>query len=58
MQASRPTAEKLIEATRKEEGNIRYDWYRDSEEGGTWVVLECFKNMEAFQTHTTSEHIK
>ena len=57
-QESRPTAEKLIAATRNEEGNLRYDWYRDANEEGTGVCLEHFKNMEAFQAHASSEHIK
>ena len=29
IEASREAAEKLIDITRKEEGNIRYDWYTD-----------------------------
>ena len=48
----------MIELTRKEEGNIRYDWYSDVNEAGTGLAIECFKNMEAFQAHVNSEHMK
>jgi quinol monooxygenase YgiN len=52
----RPVLEKMIDATRKEEGNLRYDWYQDAKEPGTFVALESFKNMEAFQAHIAAEH--
>jgi quinol monooxygenase YgiN len=58
IEAARPTVEKLIEETRKEEGNVRYDWYQDSKEAGTFVVLETFKSLEAFQKHNGSDHLK
>ena len=58
LEASRETAEKMIDATRKEEGNLRYDWYTDVNEAGVGVALEVFKNMEAFQAHINSEHMK
>ena len=58
IEAFRPVLEKLIDGTRKEEGNLKYDWYQDVKEPGTFVALESFKNMEAFQAHIASEHFK
>ena len=58
IEASKETAEKLIEATRKEEGSIRYDWYTDASEAGTGVAIAVFKNQEALQAHANSEHVK
>ena len=58
LEQARPVAAKLIEATRKEEGNIKYDWYEDVKEPGSGVAIEKFKSMEAFQAHASSEHIK
>ena len=39
IEASRPAAEKLVEATRREPGCLRYDWYQDSKEAGVIVVI-------------------
>ena len=57
IEAARPTVESLIETTRKEEGNVKYDWYSDVKEPGTYVALETFKNMEAFKAHAASVHL-
>ena len=58
LEALKPIGDKLIEATRKEEGNLKYDWYADVKEKGVAIAVEKFKSMEAFQAHITSEHIK
>ena len=58
IEASKESAEKMIDATRKEEGNLRYDWYTDANEEGVKVIMEVFNNMEAFQAHINSEHMK
>ena len=52
----RPVLEKLIEETRKEEGNLKYDWYQDAKEPGTFIAIETFKNQEAFQAHLSSQY--
>jgi len=54
----RPVLEKLIEATRKEAGNLKYDWYQDAKEPGTFVGLEAYSNMQAVQAHMGSDHFK
>ena len=58
IETARPIVEALIEATRKEEGNLKYDFFKDAKEEGTFVVLETFKNMAAFQEHLAAEHFK
>ena len=45
IEQAKPVAAKLIEATRKEEGNIKYDWYEDVKEPGAGVAIEKFKSM-------------
>ena len=58
IETARPEVEKTIEAVRKEEGCIKYDWYQDVKEPGTFIVLETYKTMEALQAHGSSEHLK
>jgi quinol monooxygenase YgiN len=58
IEANRPTVETLIEATRKEGGVQRYDWYQDAKEPGTLVILETFKSVEAHHKQVKSEHLK
>ena len=40
VEAGRATVEQLVEASRKEEGCLRYDWFKDIKEEGTYVVIE------------------
>lgn len=58
IETAKPHAIKLIEATKKEEGNLKYDWYEDIKEPGSGAAIEKFKSMEAFQAHVNSDHIK
>jgi quinol monooxygenase YgiN len=37
---------------------IRYDLYEDVNEAHTYIVLEKYTNMEAFQKHVQTEHFK
>jgi quinol monooxygenase YgiN len=53
-----PTVETLVEETRKEEGVLRYDWYQDSKEKSTFVIMESFKDMEAFKHHASTIFVK
>lgn len=56
IEQARPQITKLIEETRKEPGNIRYDWYQDAKEPGTFIAIETFANVEAFEAHRHSAH--
>ena len=58
IEAARPVQAKLLEATRKEPGCNRYDWYQDIKEPGVLVVIENYSNMEAFEAHGGSAHLK
>ena len=58
LEEAKPSLNKLIETTRKEEGNIRYDWFQDSKESDTVIVLEQFSGFPALITHSKSAHMK
>jgi quinol monooxygenase YgiN len=44
--------------TRQEKGNLRYDYYQDVKEPGTFVIIEQFVDMAAFHEHNHSEYFK
>ena len=46
----------LIEASRKENGNIQYDLMKDTEKESAYMMVEVWKNQEAVESHNTSEH--
>jgi quinol monooxygenase YgiN len=46
----------LIEASRKENGNIQYDLMKDTEKESKYMMVEVWENQEAVQSHNTSEH--
>jgi quinol monooxygenase YgiN len=48
----------LIDGTRNEKGNIRYDWFQDSKAADTMIIIEKFANAEAFKVHIKSSHFK
>lgn len=56
IEVARPHIAKLVEATRKEPGCVKYDWYQDAKEPGTFVVLETYANAEAFEAHVKNPH--
>lgn len=58
IEVARPIIVKLIEETRKEPGLIRYDWYQDAKEPGTFIALETFASPEAFEAHRHSAHFQ
>lgn len=58
IETARPEVLKLIEHTRQEKGNLRYDYFQDVKEPGTFVILEQFADQAAFQEHINSEHYK
>ena len=44
-------------ASRAEEGNIFFDWYRSTEEPGLYILVEAFHD-DAAEAHVTSQHFK
>ena len=46
----------LIEATRKEEGNISYQYCQDVNDPYYFAMIECWETEEALQAHLKSEH--
>lgn len=52
------SAQKLVEATRKEAGNISYDFGTLAEEGaeGQFAFIERWETPEALDEHLASDH--
>ena len=48
--------EELIAATRKEEGNISYNYCQDAKDPDYFAMIECWETEEALQAHLKSEH--
>ena len=46
----------LIEASRRESGNMQYDLMKDTETESAYMMIEVWKNQEAVESHNTSEH--
>lgn len=46
----------LIEASRRESGNMQYDLMKDTETESAYMMIEVWKNQEAVEKHNTSEH--
>lgn len=49
-------ADKIIEETRKEEGNISYNLYEDSKEPNIITFIEFWRSEEDLQKHFNSKH--
>ena len=45
-------------ATRKEPGNLFFDWSRSVDDPSEYVLVEGFRDGEAGKEHVTSEHFK
>ena len=58
VEVARPHVTKLIEMTRQEKGNIRYDFYSDLKEPTTFVCIERYTDLAAVEAHKNSEHFK
>lgn len=50
--------ESLIEATRKEPGNLSYSLYRSTENPSEFMVYEEYADDAAFSAHSNSDHFK
>jgi len=48
----------LVEATRKETGNISYGLYRDIEHPEIMTMIEEWDDRDALRRHMDSEHFK
>ncbi|MDP5276781.1 putative quinol monooxygenase, partial [Chengkuizengella axinellae] len=46
----------LIEDSRSESGNISYDLMKDTEKENVFMMVEEWKDIEAVQSHNTSNH--
>ena len=48
----------FTEATRKEPGNLWFDWSRSVEDPSEFVLVEAFLDDDAAGRHVNSEHFK
>lgn len=48
----------LAEASRREEGNYRYEYFQGVEDPAKIVILESYSSETAFQLHRKTEHFK
>jgi len=55
---ARPVMQRMIEASRAEEGCIAYSFAEDLLEPGLIRIFEAFRDREAQQVHAQSEHMK
>ncbi|MGM0898067.1 MAG: putative quinol monooxygenase [Bacillota bacterium] len=46
----------LVEASRKEQGNISYDLMKSVEQEGHYTMVEVWKDAQAIEAHNSSEH--
>jgi quinol monooxygenase YgiN len=51
-----PFVKNLAEKSRAEEGVARYEVYRIREQEGVYLFLEQYKNQQAREFHTSTEH--
>lgn len=47
----------FTQASRAEEGNIFFDWYRSTEDEGVYFLNESFQD-DAAEAHVNSDHFK
>lgn len=48
----------LVRLTRQEEGCISYEYYRDTQKEGHFIMLEQWESQSALDKHMQSEHFK
>lgn len=53
----REVVAEFTEATRAEEGNLFFDWYRNEDNPGEYILVEGFKDDVA-EAHVNSEHFQ
>ncbi|HIW95339.1 MAG TPA: antibiotic biosynthesis monooxygenase [Candidatus Corynebacterium gallistercoris] len=47
----------FTEATRAEEGNIFFDWFRSEDDRNEFILVEAFQD-DAAEAHVNSDHFK
>lgn len=47
----------FTEASRAEEGNLFFEWYRSTDDPREYILVEGFKD-DAAEAHVTSDHFK
>ena len=47
----------FTEASRAEEGNLFFEWYRSTDDPREYILVEAFKD-DAAEAHVNSEHFK
>lgn len=58
LEAARPVIQRMIEASRAEDGCIAYQFAEDVLEPGLIRIFEAFRDTEAQQFHAQSQHMK
>ncbi len=53
-----PVLQELVHASRKEQGNRRYDLMEDKENPLAFVFIECWASAEAIEEHNASPHFQ
>ena len=48
VEEAKPQVDKLLEQTRQEKGNRRYDYFQDISDPGTFIIIEEFADQAAF----------
>ncbi|MGN6213319.1 putative quinol monooxygenase [Parafilimonas sp.] len=51
-------ADKILEKSRKEDGNVSYNLYQNFSRKSEFLFVEIYKDQEALDTHFNSEHLK
>ncbi len=46
----------MVDETRKEKGCIQYDLIEESDNKGTFLVVETWENQQALNAHNASKH--
>lgn len=46
----------MVDETRKEKGCIQYDLIEETDNKGTFLVVETWENQQALDAHNTSKH--
>ncbi|AIG63878.1 antibiotic biosynthesis monooxygenase [Corynebacterium atypicum] len=53
----REKVEEFTAATRAEEGNIFFDWFRNTDDPNEYILVEAFQD-DAAEAHVNSPHFK
>ncbi|MDD3069473.1 MULTISPECIES: putative quinol monooxygenase [Methanocorpusculum] len=48
----------LVQSSRKEKGNVSYDFYQDITSPEKFTFIECWKDQAAIDSHNATPHFK